>query len=63
MNFQFRLLFMLTVGCMFVAPKLSAQDPTRLAGRITSSAGQPVLGALTIIPSVSSGVAGNPDGR
>ena len=63
MNFQFRLLFMLTVGCMFVAPKLSAQDPTRLAGRITSSAGQPLLGAFIIIPSMNIGVASNSDGR
>ena len=63
MNFQLRLLFMLTVGCMFVASKLSAQDPTRLAGRITSSAGQPLLGAFIIVPSMNIGVASNSDGR
>ena len=63
MNFQLRLLFMLTVGCMFVASKLSAQDPTRLAGRITSYAGQPLLGAFIITPSMNIGVASNSDGR
>ena len=63
MNFQFRLLLMLTAGCMIAAPNLSAQDPTTLAGRITSSAGEPLLGASIIIPSMNIGVASNSDGR
>ena len=63
MVFRFRLLFMLTVGCMFAAPNLSAQEPTTLAGRITSSAGEPLLGASIIIPSMNIGVASNSEGR
>ena len=63
MVFRFRLLFMLTVGCMFAVPNLSAQEPTTLAGRITSSAGEPLLGASIIIPSMNIGVASNSEGR
>ena len=63
MKFRFRLLFILTVGCLFAAPNLSAQDPTTLAGRITSSAGEPLLGASIFIPSMNIGVASNSDGR
>ena len=63
MKFRFRLLFMLTVGCMFSAPSLSAQDPTTLAGRITSSAGEPLSGASIVIPSMNIGVASSSEGR
>ncbi len=63
MHLQFRLLFMLTVGCTIAAPNLSAQDPTTLAGRITSPEGQPLMAAAILIPSMNIGVASNSDGR
>ena len=63
MRLQFRLLFMLTVGCTIAAPNLSAQDPTTLAGRITSPEGQPLMAADILIPSMNIGVASNSDGR
>ena len=63
MHLQFRLLFMLTVGCTIAAPNLSAQDPTTLAGRVTSPEGQPLMAAAILIPSMNIGVASNSDGR
>ena len=63
MSFRFRLLFMLTVGCTTAAPNLSAQDPSTLAGRITSAAGEPLMAASILVPSMNIGVASNSDGR
>ena len=63
MSFRLRLLFMVTVGCTIATPNLSAQDPTSLAGRVTSSAGEPLMAASIVIPSMNIGVASNSEGR
>ena len=63
MNFEIRLFCLLAAGFMIAAPGVSAQDPTTLAGRITSSTGDPLLAASILIPSMNVGVASNADGR
>ena len=45
------------------APGLSAQNPTTLAGTITSSTGDPLFAASVLIPSMNIGVATNAQGR
>ncbi len=45
------------------APGVSAQNPTTLAGTITSSAGGPLFAASVLIPSMNIGVATNSQGR
>ena len=45
------------------APGLSAQNPTTLAGTITSSTGDPLFAASVLIPSMNVGVATNAQGR
>ena len=63
MNPEIRLFFLLAAGFMIAAPGISAQDPTTLGGRITTSTGEPLLAASILIPSMNVGVASNADGR
>jgi len=63
MNSQFRLFLFLAVGFLIGVPGLSAQDPTTLGGRITSSTGEGLVAASILIPSMNIGVSSNNDGR
>ena len=62
-NSHFRPLWMLTVGCLIAASGLSAQEPTTLAGQVTSDAGRSLWGASIVIESMSIGVSTNTEGR
>ena len=48
---------------MLAASSLSAQDPSTLAGRITTPEGGPLLSASVLIESMNVGVSTNADGR
>ena len=63
MNSQFRLLIMLAAGLMLAAPGLSAQNPSILAGQITTPEGQPLLSASVFLESLNLGVSTNASGQ